>query len=86
MRDISKRFPGVLALDNVSLSIERGEVHALLGENGAGKSTLMKILSGAYKKDAGEIIFDGPSRSTRRDRRRSLASASSIRSSILFRS
>ena len=59
MRDISKRFPGVLALDNVSLSIERGEVHALLGENGAGKSTLMKILSGAYKKDAGEIIFDG---------------------------
>ena len=59
MRDTSKRFPGVLALDNVSLSIERGEVHALLGENGAGKSTLMKILSGAYKKDAGEIIFDG---------------------------
>ena len=59
MRDISKRFPGVLALDNVSLSIERGEVHALLGENGAGKSTLMKILSGAYKKDAGETIFDG---------------------------
>jgi ribose transport system ATP-binding protein len=59
MRNITKRFPGVLALDNVSFDVKRGEVHALLGENGAGKSTLMKILSGVYPKDSGEIIFKG---------------------------
>ena len=59
MRDIVKRFPGVLALDHVSLSVRQGEVHALLGENGAGKSTLMKILSGAYTKDEGEILIEG---------------------------
>ena len=59
MRGIVKTFPGVLALDHVNLSVRKGEVHALLGENGAGKSTLMKILSGAYQKDEGEIFFDG---------------------------
>ena len=59
MRGIVKRFPGVLALDHVNLSVRKGEVHALLGENGAGKSTLMKILSGAYQKDEGDIFFDG---------------------------
>ena len=59
MRGIVKRFPGVLALDHVNLSVRKGEVHALLGENGAGKSTLMKILSGAYTMDEGEILFDG---------------------------
>ena len=59
MRGIVKRFPGVLALDHVNLSVRKGEVHALLGENGAGKSTLMKILSGAYSKDEGEILFEG---------------------------
>ncbi|MBQ3574778.1 MAG: sugar ABC transporter ATP-binding protein, partial [Clostridia bacterium] len=59
MRGIVKKFPGVLALDHVNLTVKKGECHALLGENGAGKSTLMKILSGAYQKDEGEIIFDG---------------------------
>ena len=59
MRNIVKKFPGVLALDHVNLKVRKGEVHALLGENGAGKSTLMKILSGAYQKDEGEILIDG---------------------------
>ncbi len=59
MRNISKHFPGVLALDNVDFQLEVGEVHVLLGENGAGKSTLMKILSGAYSKDNGQIFLDG---------------------------
>ncbi len=58
---ISKRFPGVLALDNVDFSLEKGEVHALLGENGAGKSTLVKIITGAYTKDEGEIYINGES-------------------------
>ena len=59
MRGISKGFPGVKALDNVSLTIGRGEVVAICGENGAGKSTLMKILGGVYQPDAGEILMDG---------------------------
>lgn len=56
---ISKTFPGVRALNNVHLEVRRGEVHALLGENGAGKSTLVKILSGAYTRDSGEMIWEG---------------------------
>lgn len=56
---VSKSFPGVKALSDVSLNIYRGEVHALCGENGAGKSTLMKILSGAYRKDSGTIKLNG---------------------------
>ncbi len=56
---ICKSFPGVRALDNVHLEVRRGEVHALLGENGAGKSTLMKILSGAYARDKGDILWEG---------------------------
>ena len=59
MSQISKTFPGVLALDKVDFELRRGEVHVLLGENGAGKSTLMKILSGAYQKSSGEIELDG---------------------------
>lgn len=56
---ISKSFPGVRALDDVSFGLMRGEVHAIVGENGAGKSTLMKILSGAYTADTGRMIFEG---------------------------
>src|ERR1051325_6007741 len=55
---ITKRFPGVLALDNVSFAVERGSCHALLGENGAGKSTLGKILAGVYVADGGEILME----------------------------
>ena len=57
--EVTKTFPGVVALDNVSFDIRPGEVHALVGENGAGKSTLMKVLAGLYKADAGEIVYNG---------------------------
>jgi ribose transport system ATP-binding protein len=59
MRGITKRFPGVTALDGVDFELEKGEVHVILGENGAGKSTLIKMLSGAYHPDEGEILLDG---------------------------
>lgn len=59
MNGICKSFPGVKALDNVTIKVRPGTVHALMGENGAGKSTLMKCLFGIYKMDAGEIIFQG---------------------------
>lgn len=59
MRQIIKRFPGVLANDRVDFSLERGEIHTLLGENGAGKSTLMNVLAGLYKQEAGTILVNG---------------------------
>jgi len=59
MKGIGKTFPGVRALEGVQLTVKEGQVHALLGENGAGKSTLIKILSGAYAKDEGQILFEG---------------------------
>lgn len=59
MKNITKRFPGVVALDNVQLTLHKGEIHALIGENGAGKSTLMKCLLGIYQKDEGSIIYHG---------------------------
>jgi len=58
LRGITKSFPGVLANDNINLSLEKGEIHALLGENGAGKTTLMNILYGLYKPDKGEILIN----------------------------
>lgn len=61
VKNVSKQFPGVKALDSVSMSVARGEIHALVGQNGAGKSTLSKIIAGVYSQDQGEIIFDGKS-------------------------
>lgn len=59
MKDITKTFPGVIALNKISFDVKAGEVHVLLGENGAGKSTLMKVLSGVYQPDGGSITLDG---------------------------
>ena len=59
MRHIEKRFPGVLALNGVDFTLRKGEIHALMGENGAGKSTLIKVLTGVYKLDGGEITVEG---------------------------
>jgi ABC-type sugar transport system ATPase subunit len=59
LRGISKRFGGVQALSGIDMSIERGEIHALVGENGAGKSTLGKILAGVHRPDEGELLVQG---------------------------
>ena len=59
LREITKRFPGVLANDQVSLQVMPGEIHALLGENGAGKSTLVKMIYGIMAPDSGEMFWDG---------------------------
>ena len=81
MRGIDKAFGGVPALHDARLDVGRGEVHALIGQNGAGKSTLIKILTGAYARDAGRIEFEGRSRSpsVHRSKRRTRASRRSIR-------
>lgn len=59
MRGINKTFPGVKALNGVDFTLRKGEIHALMGENGAGKSTLIKVLTGVYDFEAGEIRVDG---------------------------
>ena len=61
MRHIEKRFPGVLALNGVDFTLRKGEIHALMGENGAGKSTLIKVLTGVYQMDGGQITVEGES-------------------------
>src|SRR3954464_12000962 len=79
MRGISKAFPGVRALDRVSLTVQAGEVHFLLGQNGAGKSTLIRILCGAHHPDEGEILLDGVSA-----RLRSPADARKLGIAVIF--
>ena len=59
MLNITKKFPGIIANDNITLQLKKGEIHALLGENGAGKSTLMSVLFGLYQPEAGEIRKNG---------------------------
>ena len=59
LKNITKRFPGVVALKNMSIGIRPGEIHGLIGENGAGKSTMMKVLTGIYTRDAGSLLWLG---------------------------
>ncbi len=59
MKNITITFPGVRALQNVDFTLNKGEIHALMGENGAGKSTLIKVLTGVYTRDSGEIFLEG---------------------------
>ena len=59
LKNITKIFPGVTALDDVSISLNKGQIHGLVGENGAGKSTLIKVLSGVYRPEKGDIYIEG---------------------------
>jgi monosaccharide-transporting ATPase len=78
MEHITKRFPGSVALSDASIHVERGTVHALIGENGAGKSTLIKVLTGVYRADEGEIRFDGRARTFQSPHQAQLAGISTI--------
>jgi ribose transport system ATP-binding protein len=78
MRGIDKAFGGVPALSAAALNVARGEVHALIGQNGAGKSTLIKILTGAYRRDSGEVLFDGRATSFESPRQAQEAGISTI--------
>jgi len=87
VNNISKNFPGVKALDNVSFAVRLGEIHAIIGENGAGKSTLMNILSGVYNPDAGELEFEGKVRHFTSPREAQLAGIAMIHQELsLFKS
>ena len=59
VRNITKTYPGVIALQNISMDFKKGEIHALVGENGAGKSTLIKVIAGAVSVDKGHVYFEG---------------------------
>ena len=59
LKDITKRFPGVTALNKVQFQLKKGEIHALMGENGAGKSTLIKVITGVHKPDEGKMLING---------------------------
>ena len=59
LEGITKEFPGVKALDDVTIRVERGTIHGLVGENGAGKSTLIKVLAGIYQPNAGQVVLEG---------------------------
>ncbi|MBT5090040.1 MAG: ATP-binding cassette domain-containing protein, partial [Flavobacteriales bacterium] len=58
LTSVTKNFPGVKALDNANFKLKKGSIHALLGENGAGKSTMIKIITGVYKQDFGDLVID----------------------------
>jgi len=83
LREIGKHFGGVRALDAVSISVEEGTVHALVGENGAGKSTLGKIIAGSLQPDAGEILADGEPVSFRSPREALAAGIAAIAQELL---
>ena len=86
IRQLSKQFPGVKALTGVDFTMRSGEIHALMGENGAGKSTLIKVLTGVYPRDGGEILLDGqPIRRDSAQTRRRAGSAPSTRRSTWSR-